>query len=111
MRTLVDWGRSEPWQHANGVKTVNVRVGKPPLPKGVKFETMKSTGGVDKWSATRCESVLDTPASYDFGEFATNLVPDGGFDRNHCCDGDCLPSTVPVLVAFEADNSCRQNVD
>ena len=57
------------------------------LPKGTKFEiqVMKSTvsttsGGVNKWSATRYRSVLNTPASYDFGEFTTNLVPNGDFE-------------------------------
>lgn len=47
---------------------------------------MKSTvsttgGGVNKWSATRCKSVLNMSASYDFGEFTTNLIPNGDFDE------------------------------
>lgn len=66
----------------------NVWTGKPTLPKGAKFEiqTMESTvsttsGGVNKWSATRYKSVLNTPASYDFGEFTTSPVPNGDFDE------------------------------
>lgn len=58
------------------------------LPKGTKFEirVMKSTvstttGGVNKWSATRYRSILNMPASYDFGEFTDNLVPNGDFDE------------------------------
>lgn len=58
------------------------------LPKGTKFEIQvaKSTvsttsGGVNKWSATRYKSVLNMPASYDFGEFTTNLIPNGNFDE------------------------------
>lgn len=92
MWVLGDWGQSEPWQRTNGVKMVkdenNVWTGKLTLPKGTKFEiqTMKSTvsttsGGVNKWSATRYKSVLNTPASYDFGEFTANLVPNGDFDE------------------------------
>lgn len=51
---------------------------KPTLPKGTKFE-MKSTvsttsGGIDKWSATRYESVLNMPATHDFGEFTTKIL-------------------------------------
>ena len=89
---LGDWGQSQPWQRTNGVKMVkddnDVWTGNLTLPKGTKFEiqVMKSTvsttsGGVNKWSATRYKSVLNTPASYDFGEFATNLVPNGDFDE------------------------------
>lgn len=58
------------------------------LPKGTKFEIQvaKSTvsttsGGVNKWSATRYKSTLNMPASYDFGEFTTNLIPNGNFDE------------------------------
>lgn len=92
MWVLGDWGQSEPWQRTNGVKMVkdenNVWTGKLTLPKGTKFEiqTMKSTvsttsGGVNKWSATRYRSILNMPASYDFGEFTTNLIPNGNFDE------------------------------
>lgn len=90
MWVLGDWGQSEPWQRANGVKMVkddnDVWTGTLTLPKGTKFEiqTMKSTvsttsGGVNKWSATRYRSILNMPASYDFGEFTTNLIPNGDF--------------------------------
>lgn len=92
MWVLGDWGQSEPWQRTNGVKMVkddnNVWTGILTLPKGTKFEiqTMKSTvsttsGGVNKWSATRYRSILNMPASYDFGEFTTNLIPNGNFDE------------------------------
>lgn len=88
---LGDWGQSEPWQRTNGVKMVkddnDVWTGNLTLPKGTKFEiqVMKSTvsttsGGVNKWSATRYKSILNTPTSHDFGEFTTNLVPNGDFE-------------------------------
>lgn len=58
------------------------------LPKGTKFEIQvaKSTvsgtsGGANKWSAARYKSVLNMSASYDFGEFTTNLIPNGNFDE------------------------------
>lgn len=92
MWVLGDWGQSQPWQRTNGVKMVkdenDVWTGNLTLPKGTKFEiqVMKSTvsttsGGVNKWSAARYKSVLNTPASYDFGAFATNLVPNGDFEE------------------------------
>lgn len=66
------------------------------LPKGTKFEIQvaKSTvsgtsGGVNKWSATRYKSVLDMPASYDFGEFTTNLIPNGNFDEGQAPQRVC----------------------
>lgn len=88
---LGDWGQSQPWQRTNGVKMVkdknDVWTGKLTLPKGTNFEiqVMKSTvsttsGGVNKWSATRDKSTLNMTASYDFGEFTTNLVPNGDFE-------------------------------
>lgn len=92
MWVLGDWGQSKPWQRANGVKMVkddnDVWTGTLTLPKGTKFEIQvaKSTvsttsGGINKWSATRYKSVLNMPASYDFGEFTTNLIPNGNFDE------------------------------
>lgn len=89
---LGDWGQSKPWQRTNGVKMVkddnDVWTGKLTLPKGTKFEiqVMKSTvsttsGGENKWSAARYKSILDMSASYDFGEFTTNLIPNGSFDE------------------------------
>lgn len=60
----------------------NVWTGTLTLPKGTKFEIQvakstvsTTTGGVNKWSATRYKSVLNMSASYDFGEFTTNLIP------------------------------------
>lgn len=92
MWMLGDWGQSQPWLRTHGVKMVkgvnNVWTGKLTLPKGTKFEiqTMKSSvsttsGGVNEWSATRYKSVLNKSASYDFGEFTTNLIPNGDFDE------------------------------
>lgn len=92
MWVLGDWGQSAPWQRTNGVKMVKddngVWTGKLTLPKGTKFEiqTMKSTvsttsGGINKWSAIRYRSILNMSASYDFGEFTTNLIPNGNFDE------------------------------
>lgn len=94
MWILGDWGQSQPWQRTNGVKMVKddngVWTGNLTLPKGTKFEiqVMKSTvsttsGGVNKWSAARYKSILNMPASYDFGEFTTNLIPNGNFDEGH----------------------------
>lgn len=70
------------------VKGANdVYTGKLSLPKGTKFDIkiLKSTvsttsGGDNKWSATRYKSILNMPASHDFGEFTTNLVPNGDFE-------------------------------
>lgn len=92
MWVLGDWGQSQPWQRTSGVKMVkddnDVWTGTLTLPKGTKFEIQvaKSTvsgtsGGVNKWSATRYKSILNMPASYDFGEFTTNLIPNGNFDE------------------------------
>lgn len=92
MWVLGDWGQSEPWQRTNGVKMVkdenNVWTGTLTLPKGTKFEIQvakstvsTTTGGVNKWSATRYRSILNMSASYDFGEFTTNLIPNGNFDE------------------------------
>lgn len=92
MWVLGDWGQSQPWLRTNGVKMTKgedgVYTGVLTLPKGTKFEiqTMKSTvsttsGGTNKWSATRYKSTLNMSASYDFGEFTTNLIPNGNFDE------------------------------
>lgn len=91
MWVLGDWGQSQPWQRTTGVKMTkdknDVWTGKLTLPKGTQFEiqVMKSTvsttsGGINKWSSTRYKSTLNMTASYDFGEFNTNLVPNGDFE-------------------------------
>lgn len=58
------------------------------LPRGTKFDIkiLKSTvsttsGGDNKWSATRYKSTLNLSASHDFGEFTDNLIPNGNFDE------------------------------
>lgn len=94
------------------------------LPKGTKFEiqVMKSTvsttsGGVNKWSATRYKSVLNTSASYDFGEFTNNLVPNGDFDEGQVkwtptssiINRNYAEST-PYLMLLERDMKCVSDV-
>lgn len=92
MWILGDWGQPQPWQRTTGVKMVkdknDIWTGKLTLPKGTKFEiqVIKSTvsttsGGVNKWSAAKYKSTLNMTASYDFGEFVTNLVPNGDFEE------------------------------
>lgn len=92
MWVLGDWGQSQPWQRTSGVKMVkdknDVWTGILTLPKGTRFEIQvaKSTvsgtsGGENKWSASKYKSVLNVSASHDFGEFTTNLIPNGNFDE------------------------------
>lgn len=66
----------------------DVYTGELSLPKGTKFDIkiLKSTvsttsGGDNTWSAVRYASTLNKFASYDFGEFADNLIPNGNFDE------------------------------
>lgn len=66
----------------------DVYTGELSLPKGTKFDIkiLKSTvsttsGGANTWSAVRYASILNTPASHDFGEFTDNLIPHGNFDE------------------------------
>lgn len=109
MWVLGDWGQSQPWQRTNGVKMVkdknDVWTGKLTLPKGTKFEiqVMKSTvsttsGGINKWSSTRYKSILNMTASYDFGEFNTNLVPNGDFEGAEA-------QWTPAEVVIERDDA------
>lgn len=92
MWVLGDWGQSSPWSRDTGVKMVkgenDVWFGELSLPKGTKFDIkiLKSTvsttsGGDNKWSATRYKSTLNLSASHDFGEFTDNLIPNGSFDE------------------------------
>lgn len=87
-----DWGQSSPWSRDTGVKMVkganDVYTGELSLPKGTNFaiKILKSTvsttsGGDNDWSAVRYASTLNTSTSYDFGEFADNLIPNGDFDE------------------------------
>lgn len=71
------------------VKGANdVYTGKLSIPKGTKFDIkiLKSTvsttsGGDNTWSAVRYASTLNRSASYDFGGFSDNLIPNGNFDE------------------------------
>lgn len=87
-----DRGQSEPWQRSSGVKMTKgengVYTGVLSLPKGTRFELniLESTvdgtsGGNNVWSAVHYKSVLNSDASYDFGEFTNNLIPNGSFEE------------------------------
>lgn len=71
------------------------------LPKGTRFELkiLKSTvdgtsGGNNVWSAVHYKSVLNSDASYDFGEFTDNLIPNGNFE-----DADAVWTPAECVVA------------
>lgn len=71
------------------------------LPKGTRFELkiLKSTvdgtsGGDNVWSAVRYKSVPNSDASYDFGEFIDNLIPNGNFE-----DTDAVWTPAECVVA------------
>lgn len=92
MWVVGDWGQDSPWSRDTGVKMVEgddgVWIGKLSLPKGTKFDIkiLKSTisatsGGDNTWSAVRYASTLNKSASYDFGGFSDNLIPNGNFDE------------------------------
>lgn len=58
------------------------------FPEGTKFDIkiLKSTvsttsGGDNILSAVKYVSTLNKSASYDFGEFTDNLIPNGNFDK------------------------------
>lgn len=66
----------------------DVYTGELSIPKGTKFDVkiLKSTvsttsGGDNTWPAVRYASTLNMSASYDFGEFTDNLIPNGNFDE------------------------------
>lgn len=92
MWVVGDWGQDSPWSRDTGVKMVkganNVYTGELSLPEGTEFDIkiLKSTvsttsGGDNKWSAVKYVSTLNKSASYDFGEFTDNLIPNGNFDK------------------------------
>lgn len=92
MWILGDWGQSAPWQRTSGVKMTKgedgVYTGTITRPKGTMFrlKVMKSTvegtsGGTNVWSAASYSSVLNSHGVYDFGEFITNLAPNGNFEE------------------------------
>lgn len=86
-----DWGQSEPRQRTSGVKMTKgedgLYTGVLTLPKGTRFDlkilksTVDGTSGENNvWSAAHYKSVLNSDASYDFGEFIDNLIPNGNFE-------------------------------
>lgn len=92
MWILGDWGQSQPWLRTSGVKMAKgedgVYAGVVTMPKGTPFrlKVIKSTvdgtsGGVNAWSAASYSSVLNSHGAYDFGEFITNLIPNGSFEE------------------------------
>lgn len=92
MWVVGDWGQASPWSRDTGVEMVkggdDVYVGELSLPRGTKFDIkiLKSTvsttsGGDNTWSAVRYANTLNMSASYDFGEFTDNLIPNGNFDE------------------------------
>lgn len=128
MWILGDWGQSQPWKRTTGVKMVkdknDVWTGKLTLPKGTKFEiqVMESTvsttsGGINKWYATRYKSTLNMPASYDFGEFVTNLVPNGDFEEGavkwtptSCIVDREYSKSTPYLMLLDGGTKCTSDV-
>lgn len=76
------------------------------LPEGTEFDIkiLKSTvsttsGGDNKWSATRYKSILNKSTSYDFGEFTDNLIPNGNFDegKKKWTPADAITSNTPYV--------------
>lgn len=107
-----DWGQASPWSRASGVSMTKgedgVWVGELSLPKGTEFDIkiLKSTvsttsGGDNKWSATRYESVLNMSASYDFGEFTDNLIPNGDFEEGQVkwTPAECVRLNTSAVVS------------
>lgn len=88
MWVIGDWGQSDPWTRASGVRMTKgedgLYTGVLTLPKGTRFDLKilrNPTVGQLIWSATRYTSVLNSDGAYDFGEFTDNLVPNGNFDE------------------------------
>lgn len=112
MWVVGDWGQDPPWSRASGVLMTkgddDVWTGELSIPKGTKFDIkiLKSTvsttsGGDNTWSAVRYTSTLNMSASYDFGEFADNLIPNGNFD-----EGQVKWTPAEAIVATnEADSA------
>lgn len=82
----------------------NVYTGELSLPEGTEFDIkiLKSTvsttsGGNNTWSALRYASTLNKSASYDFGEFTDNLIPNGNFDEGKVkwTPADAITNTNP----------------
>lgn len=103
-----DFGQPEPWQRTSGVKMTKgedgVYTGVLALPKGTRFElkilksTVDGTSGKNNvWSAVHYKSVLNSDASYDFGEFIDNLIPNGNFE-----DADAVWTPAECVVAADS---------
>lgn len=108
MWVVGDWGQDSPSSRDTGVKMVkganNVYTGELSLPEGTKFDIkiLKSTvsttsGGKNTWSAIKYASTLNKSASYDFGEFIDNLIPNGNFDegKKKWTPADAITSNTP----------------
>lgn len=104
-----DWGQASPWSRNTGVKMVKgndgTYTGELTLLEGTEFDVkiVKSTvsttsGGINKWSATRFKSTLNESTSYSFGEFTDNLVPNGDFEGAEA-------QWTPLAVIIERDNA------
>lgn len=104
-----DWGQYSPWSRETGVKMVKgddgVYTGELSLPKGTKLDIkiLKSTvsttsGGDNTWSAVKYASTLNNSASYDFGEFTDNLIPNGNFE-----EGPVKWTPTGGIVKFDSD--------
>lgn len=78
MWILGDWGQSQPWLRTSGVKMAK---GTPFRLKVIKSTVDGTSGGVNAWSAASYSSVLNSHGAYDFGEFITNLIPNGSFEE------------------------------
>lgn len=96
-----DWGQASPWSRDTGVMMVkgngDVYTGELSLPMGTKFDLkiLKSTvsttsGGDNTWSAVRYASTLNKSTSYDFGEFADNLIPSASIKHGKWTPAECM---------------------
>lgn len=123
-------GQDSPWSRDTGVKMVkganDVYTGELSLPEGTEFDIkiLKSTvsttsGGNNTWSAIKYASTLNKSASYDFGEFTDNLIPNGNFDEGRVkwTPADALVSDPPhmsgswsVRVGGDHVSSCSSDV-
>ena len=131
MWVVGDWGQNSPWSRDSGVLMTkgddDVWTGKLSLPNGTKFDIkiLKSTvsttsGGDNAWSAVRYASILNKSASYDFGEFTDNLIPNGSFDEGRvkwtpaeCIsprDNSALSAPGALTVGGDKPPSCTSDV-
>lgn len=103
----------------------DVYAGELSLPKGTKFDIkiLKSTvsttsGGDNTWSAVRYASTLNISASHDFGEFTSNLIPNGNFDEgfvkwapSSVITKNSAANSAPNVATFSASTSTSATSD